>query len=99
MPDPVAALVCYEEAREIYLAVGASGLAVAQVHMQLAQVWQKLGREKEATEAFKRAKSEYEACGDVENMDYLYLQVWDKGEKEEARREIDRKFGIDGLHI
>lgn len=75
MLNPEAALRCFEEALEIYAAVGASGLAVAQAHMKLAQRLELMGREKEAMEALKRAKSEYEACGDVENLDYLHIQV------------------------
>ncbi|CAL1169020.1 unnamed protein product, partial [Cladocopium goreaui] len=75
---PDTALTSFREACDVYDAVGASGLAVAQAYSKLGQMLNKAGTPEKAaeawplcaTEAYGRAKKEYEACGEVDGPEY-----------------------------
>lgn len=67
---PDTALTSFREACDVYDAVGASGLAVAQAYSKLGQMLNKAGTPEKAAEAYGRAKKEYEACGEVDGPEY-----------------------------
>eukprot|EP00913_Durusdinium_trenchii_P030795 g28841.t1 len=79
LDDLDSAVAAFREARDIYMEVKASGIAVAQVNFNLGRALQEKGLRGEATKAYERALI-YQLCVSCVNPDWLILpeRPWGK---------------------